>query len=432
MENWNSIEELCSQYLGGRPAPAVVQMLKSIAQERSEVRDFAHRIVRLMGTAKVGARNFSPMAAFGIFWAKDFLPGAWGGKIPPITAPGRHKIIDDYIASNPWSELGSGTLMLEVGCAFPPTTAIDVAQRFPDWKIIGSDSSFDPYLLYDRDQSYTCLDANGQTRYFQALPTANVKTMADYAGLRARVPELFARLSPKLPADNGDMCAAEDDGCRLIRWPLKQFESANLKLVQAGVGSEGLPQANLIRCFNVLMYYDTAFLRQFETWVASQLQDGGLAIAGGNSPNGSEAYFSVYRKEGDQLVEKELAFSVDLIRPLGIMPWFSLHDDNATNQRLAQLIRRIRSDVEFCARFDDGFDQLLKQNGLLIRDADGCLAPPPEQLPFEKISQLMAAVGSELDRAGFTSRAAEALGKQGIRAWRNNVGYLAVDPQTLR
>jgi len=430
-EDWTSIEQLCDRYLGGQPSQAIVQFLKPLAGQRPEVKDFARRIIRLMGAAGLGPRDFSPMAAFTIGMAAGFLPGAWGGKIPPITAPGRHKIIDDYIASNPWSPLPPGTVMIELGCGFPPTTAIDTSQRFPDWQIIGADPSFDPYLLYDRDQSYASLDHNGQVQYFQLLPTANVKTMEDFTELRALAPKLFSHLLPKLPADDGEMCSAEAEGSRLIRWPLKQWESSHLKFIQAGVGSDALPRANLIRCFNVLMYYDTNFLREFEAWAASQLQDGGLAIAGANSPNGSEAYYSVYKKENGRLVEKELAFSVDILRPLGLMPWFSLHDDSATNLRLAHLIRRARSDAEFCALFDDAMDQFVKQSGLLIRDADGCLASPPEPLPFNKISENMAAVGGEIDRAGFTSRAAGALGRQGVRAWRNEVGYLAVDPSTL-
>jgi hypothetical protein len=202
-------------------------------------------------------------------------------------------------------------------------------------------------------------------------------------------------------------------------------------LIQAGVGSTTLPKADLIRCFNVLMYYDTSFLREFEAWAASLLNEGGLAIAGGNSPNGSEPYYSVYRKEEDQLVEKEFAFSVDILRPLGLMPWFALHDDSATNLRLAEVIRRIRSDSEFCTAFDEGMDQFLKESGLLIRDNDGCLAAPPVPLPFDKTAQIMAAAGGQLDRDGFTLRAVETLGKQGVRAWRNEVGYLAIDPATL-
>jgi len=429
--DWTSTEQLFDHYLDGHPSTAMLQMLKPLAQERSEVRDFTRRVIRFMGVAGIGARDFSPMAAFGILMAKGFLPGAWGGKIPPITAPGRHKSIDDYISSNQWRAFGSGTVMIEMGCGFPPTTAIDASKRFPDWQIVGADPFFDPYLLYDRDQSYTCFDQSGQLRYFQLLPTASVKSMEDFQRLRERVPNLFAELLPKLPPDNGEMSTAEADGSRLIRWPLQQWESENLKMVQAGVGSGALPKADLIRCFNVLMYYDTSFLREFEAWAASQLREGGLAIAGANSPNGSEVYYGVYRKEDGQLLEKELAFSVDSIRPLGLMPWFTLHDDSATNLRLAQVIRRIRSDAEFCAAFDANMDGFLNQNGLLIRDADGCLSSPPIPLAFEKVSQLMAGIGGQMDRDGFTLRAIEALGKQGVRAWRNEVGLLAIDPATL-
>ncbi len=431
LQDWTTIEQLCDRYLGGRPAPAVLQILKPLARDRTEVRNFTRRVFQLLGVADLGARNFSPLAAFALSMARNFLPGAWGDKIPPITAPGRHKTLNDYVASNPWRTFQAGTLMMDLGCGFPPTTAVDASQRFPDWQIVGADPFFDPYLLYDRDQSYTCLDHNGQTRYFQPLPGASIKTMEDFQRLRERVPSLFAHLLPKLPPDNGEMSAAEVDGARLVRWPLKQWESDNLKLIQAGVGSGNLPKADLIRCFNVLMYYDTNFLREFETWAAVQLVEGGLLIAGGNSPNGSEVYYGVYRKEDGRLVEKEFAVSAENIRPIGLLPWFSLHDESATNLRLARLIRRIRSDSGFCASFDQKMDELLKQSGLLIRDADGCLTSPPEPVPFEEMSQIMGTLGGQLDREGLSAAAAEVLGRQGIRAWRNAVGHLSVDPATL-
>jgi hypothetical protein len=429
--DWTSIEQLCDHYLGGRPAPAILQILKPLAEERGEVRDFVRRVVRLMGASQVGARNFSPLAAFGLTMAKGFLPGAWGGKIPPIPAPGRHKILDDYISANPWRRFERGTVMIDLGCGFPPTTAVETAQRFPDWQIIGADPCFDPYLLYDRDQSYACIDDSGHIRYFQLQPGANVKTMEDFLRRRERAPELFAQLLPKLPPDNGEMCSAEADGSRLIRWPLKQWESANLKMIQGGIGSDALPTADLLRCFNVLLYYDTKFHREFQNWANSQLREGGLVLVGANSPNTTETYYSVYRKENGSLIEKELAFSVDIVRPLGLMPWFTLHEDNATALRSARLIRRVRSDAEFCAAYDDRLDQLLNQSGLLTRDANGCLASPAEPMPFDKMSQIMVTLAGQMDREGFTLRAAEALGRQGIRAWRNEVGHVAVDPSGL-
>jgi len=429
--DWTSIEQLCDHYLGGRPAPAVLQVLKPLAAERGEVRDFVRRALRLMGASGLGVRNFSPLMAFALAMAKNFLPGAWSGRIPPITAPHRHKRIDDYIAANRWGTFGPGAVFIDLGCGFPPTTAVETAQRFTDWQIVGADPSFDPYLLYDRDQSYACIDRNGQVGYFQLQPGANVKTLEDFARLRERIPALFAQLRPNLPPDNDESCTAEAEGSRLIRHPHKQWDTANLKMIKAGIGSNGLPVADIIRCFNVLMYYDTNFLREFERWTASHLREGGVVIAGGNSPNGSETYYGVYRQENAELLEKEFAFSTDLVRPVGLMPFFTLQEDNVQNIRVAGLVRRIRSDSEFRALFDERMDQLLKESGLLTRDADGCLSSPPVPMPFDKMNQVISTLGDQLDREGFTQGAAEVLGRQGIRAWRSPVGHIAVDPSGL-
>src|SRR6185503_8499380 len=97
-------------------------------------------------------------------------------------------------------------------------------------------------------------------------------------------------------------------------------------------------------------------------------QEGGIVMAGGNSPNGAEAYYTVYRKENGSLVEKEFAFSPECVRPLSLIPWFALQDDNIMNHRLAGLIRRLRSDPEFCAALDAKMDEILTESGTLIRN----------------------------------------------------------------
>ena len=56
-EPWNSIEELCDRYLGGRPSEAVLQLLKSAEQQRPEVRDFVERAFRLMALSKFDHRT---------------------------------------------------------------------------------------------------------------------------------------------------------------------------------------------------------------------------------------------------------------------------------------------------------------------------------------------------------------------------------------
>src|SRR4030095_6648456 len=139
----------------------------------------------------------------------------------------------------------------------------------------------------------------------------------------------------------------------------------------------------------------------------------------------------VYRKENNSLVEKEFAFSPDCVRPLSLMPWFALQDDNTMNLRLAGLIRRLRSDAEFCAALDARMDEILKESGTLIRNADGCLTSPPIPASMEKISGVLSTLSAQLDHEGFTERAAEALRRQGLRAWRNHVGHIAVDPAGL-
>jgi hypothetical protein len=424
--DWTTIEELCDHVLGGRPAPEILRILKPLAVDRDEVRNFIRRAFRLMGIANLGVHNFSPWAAFGLAMAKGFLPGAWGGRIPPITAPGRHRTIDDYLSATPWSSFGQDTVMIDLGCGFPPTTSVDTARRFPDWKIVGADPLFDPYLLYDRDQTYACIDQNGRIGYFQLQPGAKITSIEDYQRCRERIPVLFEQLLPKFPDDNGEPATVEEDGSRLIRWPHRKWESANLRMIQAGIGSKALPSANVIRCFNVLIYYGANFQHEFENWAAAQLQESGLVIAGANSPNGAEAHYAVYRKENGSLVEKEFAFSPDCVRPLSLMPWFALQDDNIMNLRLAGLIRRLRSDAEFTAMLDARLDEILKDSGTLIRNADGCLESPATPTSMEKISQTLAALPTQLDREGFTERAAQALRKQGLRAWRNHVGYIAV------
>ena len=138
-ERW-TIEELCDLYLGGRPSDAVLQLLKSAEGQRSEVRDFLERAFRLMALSKFDPRDLSPgMARFFVVFAPSILPGVWGGIVPPITMPGRHKKIDAYLRSNPWANFDPGTVLLDLGCGFPPQTSMDAAEAFPEWQIVGAD-----------------------------------------------------------------------------------------------------------------------------------------------------------------------------------------------------------------------------------------------------------------------------------------------------
>jgi SAM-dependent methyltransferase len=423
-KRWNTIEELCDRHLGGRPSDAALQLLKNAEQQRPEVRDFVERAFRLMEISKFDPRDFSPFVArFFTVMAPGVLPGAWGGIVPPFTLPGRHKKIDEYLRSNEWAQFGPGTVMLDVGCGFPPQTAIEAAEAFPEWRIVGVDPSFDEYLLYDERENYALLDRTGRVRYFQAgRPEEFVRLYSDRGGTIQHFREAFAQLLPGLPADDGTPSAAEQDGKRLIRQPLKAYERSNLKFVQGGFGSSQLPEAGVVRAFNVLIYYDADFRRKAEEWVAQVLRPGGLFICGRDDSESLNAHYSVYRSEGSRMVLKEFAFGIELVRHA---IWFALHDGERETWRLAELLGILRSDREFLRDYDARLDALLTENKLAVRDEKGFLGEPAEPLDPARALPVYRKMTQELEME-FADRAIAVLQRAGLHAWRNPVGHVAV------
>ena len=212
---------------------------------------------------------------------------------------------------------------------------MDAADAFPEWQIVGADPAFDPYLLYDERENYASFDANRKLRYFQATrPAEFIQLYSDRNATIQRFSEAFAQLLPGLPADDGGLSTTEHDGMRLLRHPLRTYERSNLKFVQGGFGSSDLPEAGVVRSFNVLIYFDADFRRQAEAWVAQVLRPGGLFVCGRDDGASLNAHYSVYRNEGGRLVEKEFAFGVETVRNCA---WFTLHDGERETWRLAEL-----------------------------------------------------------------------------------------------
>jgi SAM-dependent methyltransferase len=423
-EGWNKVEELCDRYLGGRPSEAALQVLRNAEQQRPEVRDFLERAFRLMALSKFDARDFSPFVArFFTAIAPGVLPGAWGGIVPPFTLPERHKKIDAYLRSNEWATFEPGTVLLDVGCGFPPQTSIEAAEAFPDWRIVGADPTFEPYLLYDERENYACLDQSGRVRYFQAgRPEEFLPLYSDRDATIQHFSQAFAQLLPGLPPDDGALSTAEHDGKRLVRHPMSAYERSNLTFVQAGFGSSGLPEAGVVRSFNVLIYYDADFRRKAEEWVAQILRPGGLFICGRDDSESLNAHYSVYRSEGGRLVEKEFAFGVETVRH---SVWFALHDGERETWRLAELLGILRSDRGFLRDYDARLDALLAENRMAVRDENGCLAEPPDPIEPARALPVYHEIAREME-AGFADRAVSVLQRAGLKAWRNPVGHIAV------
>jgi hypothetical protein len=429
-ERWNTVEELCVRYLGGQPSDAVLQLLRNAEQQRPEVRDFVERAFRLMALSKFDPRDLAPaVARFFVVLAPGILPGAWGGMVPPLTMPGRHKKIDAYLRSNQWTNFEVGTVLLDVGCGFPPQTSIDAAEAFPEWRIVGADPAFEPYLLYDERGNYASLDPNGRVRYFQASrPEEFLALYSDRNATIQRFSEAFAQLLPGLPPDEGGLSTAEHGGMRLVRHPLSAYERSNLKFIQGGFGATDLPEAGVVRSFNVLIYFDADFRRQAEAWVAQVLRPGGLFICGRDDGASLNAHYSVYRSEGGRLVEKEFAFGVETVRHCA---WFTLHEGERETWRLAELLGVLRSDRAFLRDYDTRMDALLAENRMAVRDGNGCLAEPPDPLDLARAFPAYEAIAREIE-VEFADRAVSVLQRAGLNAWRNPVGHIAVGPSIRR
>lgn len=434
---WNSIEDLCDREFGKRPSPANLSTLKRLGSERAEVQEFVDRVFRLMAIGRLDPADMSPTVAWVLaVLVPGFLPGAWGGTIPPLTFVERHRLIDVYVTSNPWMRWEPRDVFLEMGCGFPPQTAVDAAQNFRDWQVIGADPQFDPYVLYDDEGgTYACLDLRGAVRFFNAGDSDMTKYIALYrdpASTFRHFEGLFATLVGKLPPEAECRCAtAQQDGARLIRYPIHNYERGNLRFIQAGVGDPS-PPADIVRCFNVLLYFDGDFRRQAEQWALRTVRPGGLFICGVDGARTSFARYSVYQNKDGRLVPNEFAFSLDNVRPTTTTySWSCFYDGEKETWALARIVGILRSDPKFCADFDNCLDRLLAEKGIWVRSADGYLAAAANQLATANWIPAHEEIEARLDHEGFVDRAVSILCKAGHRARRNPVGHIAVHPDSV-
>jgi hypothetical protein len=433
---WTSIEELFERTFGDRSYSDHFPLLKKTEGQRAEVKEFIERAFRLMAISRVVPENISPSLPWILsVMIPGLLPGAWRNVVPPITYEDRHQLINQYLAVNPWAELPDGSVLLEMGCGFPPQTAIDAARDFPRWQVIGADLQFDPYVLYDSDGNYACMDSTGGVRYFQPGPSNRASFLSlyeDQAATLRRFGELFAQLRKKLPVPGGNECTAtEQDGARLVGNPIRSYERQNLTLLQAAIG-EDAPRANVIRVFNVLFYFDSAFRSRAEQWALRTLHPGGLLLCGADGVRTLEARYSVYRKEHDTLVRKEFAFSLDNLRPPTILPLFCLHDQEKETFELAKLLGVLNSDEKFRKDYNLRLDELLAEKKIWVRQPNGFLGPPPEPIDPAAWTLEHLALHSQLAEEGFVDRAVIVLKRGGYHAWKNPVGHVAVEPAGIQ
>ncbi|MDA1191244.1 MAG: class I SAM-dependent methyltransferase [Candidatus Poribacteria bacterium] len=408
-----SIHDLNTRHFAGRLSAPVLDTLSPIDRERPEVRAFTERAFRQMRAANFRAEDFTTALAHALSRVvPNILPGAWTVPVPPITATDRNRLFDEYLAhrftANPTTRR-----LLDIGCGFPPHTTLDSAQRLADWQIVGADPLIPDYLVTDNNGDYAAFNAKDAMLYFQSSAIENDRWNDSHADRRA-TEQRFITL-------------ARDINRRTLN-PIAAYERNNLRFVQAGIGEIDEP-FDAIRCLNVLYYFDRAFRVKTLAWVNRCLNDGGVFLCGATAPNGSTPRYTVYRKEGETLVDAEFAMSIESILPTTLIAWYTMYDDDDTEtRRHTNAMRLIRSDNDFTRDHAAAFDALLSEYGCGGRSADGYLHLASETMPQPAYRQAMRSVAARLDEAGYVDRAIETLKRAGIGAWRNAVDNIAMTP----
>src|SRR5258705_1860264 len=75
----------------------------------------------------------------------------------------------------------------------------------------------------------------------------------------------------------------ELNGIRLVTNPIGAYESPNLSFQTAGIGAVDIQGVDVVRCFNVLVYFDRPFRNEILSWFSEILRDGGLLLCGANT-----------------------------------------------------------------------------------------------------------------------------------------------------
>ena len=424
-----TFDDLVEEYLE-MPLPPSMQASFDYQQLPKETLAFIIRMLLLMKRSGYSVTGFNPHL---MRWLSTtipgILPGAWGGKIPPITLPGRHKKLDEYVARRDWAYDVAPPVFVDMGCGFPPVTTADTAHTLSQWQVFGVDQSFADYVLFDTEGHYACFDGKGDYQYFQAMMTPSGRELyADPAATRNRFTRFFEDLHPFLPPANGKISqTVEKKGVKLIHNHVRNFESDNLTFIQADMGDIDLAQAKVVRCMNLLIYFKPADRKKMVQQTGQLLDDDGILIAGTNGL-GIQSRYAVFEKDVHGLVPTEFAFSLDNLGHMAFMSWFTIHDEDPEATLLAELVGLVRSDHHFWTDFGHRLDELLKQHGVCQRGANGFLQFPQEELSPREYVTINAQLWGQMAIEGYLDGAVAALEAAGYRAWKNCVGDIAVRP----
>jgi SAM-dependent methyltransferase len=416
-----------SSYFRGQLAPAVVDRLTAIPVEREDVRAFIERMFREMRRSGFPATEVSAVQAdvLGALLSR-LLPGTWEGRVPPITVAGRHRRLD-ILAKQVAAADGLGRTFTDIACGFPPLTTLDTADALEGWQITGIDRALPTYMVDDGSGNYAVFDADCRATYFQPhVPSVEnwAALLKDWDGTRRQFEALLQELLSERTRLGG-AGRVELRGASLQVDPSRAYERPALRFVGADLADADVPPADVVRCCNMLLYFDDAFRARSLESLARLVREDGLLICGTDWAYTTEARYFTYRKRNGRLADTEFAFSIDCLVPLAIVPWYTLHDDDRELAMLGTLLGELRSVPAFIDRFTSRSDALRAEAGVCPRGADGYYESTLPDGPTGDVWAHAARL-SETLAAEFAREAADLLRARGWTARVNEIGDVAV------
>lgn len=430
MENYSdlSFNDLIEFHLGTRLPEEMAKPI-SITDEPQEARQFIGRLLLLMQESNYEANSFTPYLIRWLATIKTMLPSAWGGRIPPLTLPKRHKRLDTLIKNQDRFKNCQKPVFVDLGCGFPPVTTQDTAEELSGWQVYGVDQSFPDYILYNKEGHYGCFDSNGNFQYFQALTIPSGRELyRSPEKTRDYFINLFLSLKEGEDSTLSETSSLiEKEGCRLIRNHVLNFETDNLRFIESDLSEVHVSPVHVIRGMNVFIYFDQERRKTMLRQAGELLADGGLMVIGSNGLAMQSRYF-VYEKNSAGLSVAEFGFSPDNLGHISFMPWFTIHENDPEATLLAQLIRAIRNDKVFWPEFSNELDKLQSEQGFCWRGEDGFFRTPDEEMTFNQYFPRVVDLWQQIDAQGYVDGAVEALTRADYQAWKNSIGDIAIIP----
>jgi hypothetical protein len=98
---------------------------------------------------------------------------------------------------------------------------------------------------------------------------------------------------------------------------------------------------------------------------------------------------------------------------------------------MVEVIRILRSDKNFVAAHDRWLDEMLGEHDFCARKESGYLGGLPVVGGSELMDKAPNMILSALEREGYVGAAVDVLKRNGLSAWVNAVGHIALDPEGL-